>query len=105
MSTNETTNLIGQTTHVLRGSKYMGAFEIAEIVSETDGWVQFKTTDRVTYSAQPGDMFTTEAAAKAEGKSRRKPRQARTPQPLYGDFAMLAMFSGIRTDGTGRVNR
>lgn len=38
-------------------------------------------------------------------KRPRKPRTARKPQALYGDFAQLAAFSGIRTDGSGKVNR
>jgi hypothetical protein len=33
----------------------------------------------------------------------RRPRQARPA--LYGDYAQLAAFSGIATDGSGRVNR
>ncbi len=39
----------------------------------------------------------------------KRPRQPRRPrrtaQPLYGDYAQLAAFNGIRTDGTGRRAR
>lgn len=34
-----------------------------------------------------------------------KNRQPRRPQPLYGDFATIAMLNGISTDGTGRKVR
>lgn len=43
------------------------------------------------------------AARQARAEYRRaNPRPARQPQPLYGDFAQLAAFRGLRTDGTGR---
>lgn len=46
------------------------------------------------------------AAYRAERAARPKaPRRPRQPQPLYGDFAQLAAFHGVATDGTGRRRR
>lgn len=45
-------------------------------------------------------------AHRAEVSARRseaqRNRQPRRPQPLYGDYATIAMLNGIRIDGTGR---
>lgn len=35
----------------------------------------------------------------------RAPRRPRHRQPLYGDYAWVAAWNGIATDGSGRVNR
>lgn len=51
--------------------------------------------DRVNVCGRPG-------CRKAIASAPRRPRRPRTPQPLYGDFAYLAAFNGIATDGTGR---
>ena len=40
------------------------------------------------------------AARKAAAKANPAPK--RTNRPLYGDFALMAAFNGITTDGTGR---
>jgi len=37
--------------------------------------------------------------------ARKAARAARTPVALYGDYAMLAAFNGVATDGTGRKTR
>lgn len=39
------------------------------------------------------------SARRSAGQRNRQPRKA---QPLYGDYAQLAKFHGIATDGTGR---
>lgn len=49
------------------------------------------------------------AAYQAEVTARRsaaqRNRKPRTLQPLYGDYAQLAAWHGVATDGTGRTNR
>ena len=103
----------GTTVHLLRGTQYAGAWTLTEVgAPDANGWQAITSSplpDR-PYSGRgwitrAEDAFATEAEARAAGKARRKPRTVRTPQPLYGDFAMLAAFSGIKTDGTGRNAR
>lgn len=94
-------SLEGRTVHLIRGTKYAGQWTITEAIDNGDGWVQIKG-DGCMWFTREADCFDTEAEARTVATSRRKPRGARTPRPLYGDFAMLAAFSGIRTDGTGQ---
>jgi hypothetical protein len=93
------------TYHALRGTKYSGGGWTPTGATQTtsDGaeWLEIKA-DGATWFARACDLFATETQARAEARSRRAPRQVRTPQPLYGDFAQLAALNGIRTDGTGR---
>lgn len=90
-----------QTTyHALRGTKYAGGGWTID-GAEADGWLPIRR-DGAAWFARPVDLFATEAEARAEASGRRKPRQARTPRPLYGDYAHLAMLVGISPDGTGR---
>lgn len=95
--------LVGQTWHLLRGSKYAGVYSIdsAELV-DNGPWIHIHHDGRGEWHTQLADCFPTEAEARAEGKARRKQRQAKQPVALYGDFAQLARFHGLRTDGTGR---
>jgi len=95
----------GQTVHLLRGTQYAGAWNLTEVgAADANGWQAIAGGGRRWFT-QAADAFATEAEARAAGKARRKPRTVRTAQPLYGDFAMLAAFSGIKTDGTGRNAR
>jgi hypothetical protein len=100
-TTQNAADLPGTTVHVLRNTRYEGAFTITEIVGTEGEWVSFKA-GKVQYAARLIDFFATEAEAKAEAKARRAPRTARQPQPLYGDYAQFAALQGIATDGTGR---
>jgi len=93
----------GATVHILRGSKYAGPWTISEAGDpDGDGWREISDGHR-RWFARDVDAFTTEAEARAEARNRRQPRRTRQPQPLYGDFAVIAMLNGIRTDGTGRL--
>jgi hypothetical protein len=99
--------LEGQTLHVLRGTRYVGAFTLKgvhEFARQGERvFVAWEYAGEPTgYSAALDELFTTEAEAREAAKCRRKPRQARSPQPLYGDFAQLASLHGLSTDGTGR---
>lgn len=83
----------GTTSHLLSGSKYQGAWELAEVASaDTNGWQQIKSTDGATWFTRPEDAFATEAEARTEAKARRQPRRQR--QTAYGDMAQLAAFTG-----------
>lgn len=101
------------TAYVIRRSRYVGAFEQATIrpafehpdvkgATEGDGFVTVTSADGCMTIAADTDIFDTEAEARAAAKANRKPRQPKQMQPLYGDFAQLAAFNGIRTDGSGR---
>lgn len=93
------------TFHVLRGSKYHGggwSVDTNSVRYGQEGWLPMVHESGSQWYARPVDLFATEAEARAEARSRRKPRQACQPVALYGDFAMLARMNGIRTDGTGR---
>lgn len=94
--------MTGKTVHIARGAKYAGAFEIAEATEEGGGWVAIRMTNRVEWHTREEDTFATESEARECAKSRRQPRRQRVG--LYGDFGWLAVFSGIRTDGTGTSN-
>ena len=111
-------DLIG-TKHLLRNTKYAGEHNIIEATpaedpsSANEGWYHIRFQHGPVgaplsvgeWFTRSIDAFDTEAEARAEAKNRRKPPTPRTPTPLYGDFAQLARWNGIRTDGTGRVNR
>lgn len=97
-------SLTGRTVHLLRGSKYAGEWTITATEDAGNGWLWIMD-GKLRTSARPEDIFTSEAEARAAGRGRRKPRQPRQMQRLYGDFAQLAAFHGIRTDGSGKVNR
>lgn len=92
----------GRTVHLLRGSKYAGAWTLASVEAHDAEWFAITDTRGRQWFARESDTFATEAAAKAEATARRAPRKPKAARPLYGDFAQLASFSGIRTDGTGR---
>lgn len=94
--------LIGRTWHVLNNTKYAGTWAIdsAEPIEGTE-WVTVRDGRR-QWNVRLADCFATEADARAEARSRRQPRRARTARPLYGDFAFVAAINGICTDGTGR---
>ena len=101
--------LVGRTIHVLRGTKYQGSYAVTRVVRVTGDWVQFEFQGAHgmtgVYSTRPEDAFHAEDDARAEGRARRKPRQPRRPRrgpALYGDYAQLAAFHRIATDGTGR---
>ena len=94
----------GNTVHLLRGSKYAGEWKLTSVEAHDGTWVKI-TDGGASWFTQEADAFATEAEARAEAKNRRAPRKARTARPLYGDFALLAQFHGIATDGSGRVNR
>jgi hypothetical protein len=94
------------TVHVLHGSRYVGAFANATVTAHEDGVHSLvRSADGSQVYAAAGDMFATEAEAREVAKARRKPRTQRQPQALYGDFAQLAAFHGLRTDGSGRKAR
>lgn len=104
----------GTTVYLIRGTKYVGVWHDAKIVpaadvpevnGPADGWFAVIDARGTMALATPDDMFETEADARAAAKSRRKPRQPRQARALYGDFAQLAAFNGIATDGTGRRAR
>lgn len=104
MSTNEITP--GSIVHLLRGTKYAGAWEISTVgPANADGFRAITSTDGASWFTRDQDAFATEGEARSAAKARRKPRQARTPQPLYGDFATVAMLNRISVDGTGRIVR
>ena len=104
------------TLHTIRGSRYGGAWEAAEVLSVADsgletrgditGYVVIRSTvSRVTQLVRSDEIFASEAEARAAAKALRAPRRPRQTQPLYGDFAWVAAFNGIRTDGSGKVAR
>jgi hypothetical protein len=98
-------DLIGRTVHLLNGTRYAGAWTVTWVITEADAPVDawFRIfADRRMWSSRMADVFASEAEARAEARSRRAPRRSRQPEPLYGDYAQLAAFHGIRTDGTGR---
>ena len=106
--------MTNRTIHVLHGTRYLGAFEnattrpaseVPEARGNLDGWLQVTSSGGCSVLARAEDLFDTETDARSEAKARRRPRQTRTAPALYGDFALLAQFSGIRTDGTGKVAR
>jgi hypothetical protein len=95
-------DLVGGTWHLLRGSKYAGAFAIERVEpAGSAGWFRIYGA-RTMWTTRVEDAFTTEAEARAEAKNRRKPRTKRQPQRLYGDLAYVALLNGINPDGTGR---
>lgn len=96
--------MINRTVHIARGAKYAGAFEIVHAEEVANGWVSIRhgQDGRCEWFTRPEDTFATETEARECAKSRRQPRRQRVG--LYGDFRMLAMFSGIATDGSGRSN-
>ena len=95
----------GTTVHLLRGTQYAGAWTLTEVgAPDANGWQAIADGGRRWFT-QAADAFATEEEARAAGRARRQPRRVRTAQPLYGDFAMLAAFNGIKTDGTGRNAR
>ena len=55
--------------------------------------------DRYNAAAEAQQAET--SRRRSEAQRNRKPRTAR---PLYGDYAQLAAFFGLATDGTGRKN-
>lgn len=96
-------DLVGKTWYLLNGSKYAGEWAITETGELAEGSTYFMIkADRVCWSTRLADCFETEAEARAEGKARRKPRQPKRTQALYGDYAQLASFHGIKTDGSGK---
>lgn len=98
----------GRTLHLRSRSRSRGTCEQAEIRehdAKTGCFLVVDTASRVMAWYFPEEIHLTAADRDATCRALRKPRQARTPQPLYGDFAALAMFHGISTDGTGRVAR
>lgn len=96
--------MINRTVYIVRGAKYVGAFDVVHAEEVADGWVSIRygNDGRCEWFARPEDTFATEAEARECARSRRQPRRQRPA--LYGDFAMLAAFSGIRTDGSGISN-
>jgi hypothetical protein len=96
-------DLVGKTWHLLNGSKYAGEWAITEAGELAEGSTYFMIkADKISWSTRLADCFETEDEARAEAKARRKPRQARRPQALYGDFGQLAAFHGFKTDGSGK---
>jgi len=98
MESTETPNptglIAGRTVHVLRGSKYAGAWELAEVgEADENGYRQIIDTRKRSWFARDEDAFATEADAKAEAKARRAPRRPRQEAPLYGDGGMLVMMA------------
>lgn len=92
----------GDTVHILRGSKYAGAWTLtADPVLRPDGWLEIRGNG-AQWFARPCDLFATEVDARTEAKARRRPRTPRTGTTLYGDYATIAMLNGIRLDGTRR---
>lgn len=100
--------------HVLRGTRYLGCWqdptirpagEVPEVRGDAAGWLAVTDARGTMALARPEDLFDTEAEARAEAKARRQPRRPRQARPLYGDYAQLAAFVGIATDGSGRRNR
>jgi hypothetical protein len=94
--------MTGRTIYVARGARYDGAYEIAQVIERADGWIQIRMTGGSLWFIRPEHAFATESEAREAAKSRRQPRRQRVG--LYGDFAALAAFSGIRTDGSGLSN-
>lgn len=101
-------HLLGRPVHILRGTTYAGEWTltVAEPAEGPPaGWLRI-SDGRRQWFAQPEDIFDTEEAAREAAHARRRPRRPRQPQPLYGDFAQLAAFHGVSTDGSGkRVSR
>ncbi len=105
--------------HIANGTRYGGRYEqatplTAEVAEERS--IRLGKCDPADYvlvvaangaynTAHVDDVFASEEEARAACRARRKPRQPKTVQPLYGDFAQLAAFVGVRTDGTGRRAR
>jgi hypothetical protein len=97
----------GTTVHLLRGSKYAGAWELAEVGEpDANGWQHLRTVDhgpmtvREWYS-RPEDAFASEAEARAEGRNRRAPRRQRQIAGEWGQAALLV----TALDRTARQNR
>lgn len=96
-------DLVGRTVHLLRGSRYAGAFHVDEIrANGTDGWFHVVDGRVQSGATRIEDVFPTEGEARAAARTRRKPPTRRERPALYGDFALLAAFNGIATDGSGR---
>lgn len=73
---------------------WTGSDVYADALTERNGWV------RVNVCSSP----VCREALRPFPKKPRKAAKRRQPVPLYGDYAQLARFSGIATDGTGRHN-
>lgn len=71
------------------------------------GWINAPHYDRAAGAWHPERIHvcSDQTCRDQIGTKPRAPRRPRQPRPLYGDFAQLAAFHGITTDGTGRVNR
>lgn len=96
--------MVGQTWHVLRGTKYHGTFHVDAATPSEGDWYEVRD-GKVSWHLRLQDCYRTEEQARSAARALRKPRQPRTPQPLYGDYAQLAALHGLRTDGTGRRAR
>lgn len=97
--------LVGMTVHIARGARYDGAWTLTEVgPADAAGWMAIRD-GRCAWFVKAEHIFGTEELARAAAGRRRAPRRPRQPQPLYGDYAQLAAFHGIATDGTGRVLR
>ncbi|MGH9094475.1 MAG: hypothetical protein ACRDXE_04880 [Acidimicrobiales bacterium] len=72
----------GTTVHLLRGSRYSGAWTLetvgAEHVENFPGWYVI-TADNGRWMVREIDAFATEADARAEARNRRAPRGSRKP--------------------------
>ena len=62
----------------------------------------FAVNETEAYMAALAAYELEAAARKAARKAAAKANPKRTARPLYGDFALMAAFNGITTDGTGR---
>lgn len=82
-------------THVLRNTRYLGAFDVATLEPAGDGWVTITTSDRVQLVTRPADMFATEAEARAEAKARRQPRRPNRVPVIAGEAGMAILLGRI----------
>lgn len=108
MSTHPTpaTLTAGTTVHLLRGTKYAGAWALTAVEPiRADGYHRIYA-GKVEWFTRPEDAYATEADAKAAARARRQPRTPKRTPVLYGDHAQLAALYGMRNaDGTGRARR
>lgn len=96
-------DLQGKTVHVLRNTKYMGAFEKAYIEPHDDpryeGWYTINDGEGGgQYFAREEDMFDSKEAAQAEASARRKPRGPNKVPQVAGEMGMAMMLSNPKTN-------